>query len=421
MTATTGRTPPARSSARRAVAGVVAAAALVACTSDPSPSSSRSTTSATGVPPAPPVTTTPVASTSSSTSQPATPSATDLPVAVSTDPEVSSPDPVACVAGWPIAERVGQVVWPAVYGDELVARTQAFAAWGVGGAVLMTWPEGATAADLAAFKAAGARPLLVATDEEGGDVQRLRLLGPLPSAATVAATLSPAEAEAAIAAHARLVAALGIDVVFAPVVDVTPPGGGGPIGDRSFGDDAGLVAEYGLAYVRAWQQAGILPVVKHFPGHGAASADTHDLAARTAPLDELLVRDLLPFAATAGSGAGVMVGHLDVPGLTDTSGLPASLAPEAYALLRDEIGAADALVFTDALGMNAISAEHPLGAAAAQAVIAGADVVIFGETDRTPEVIEAITAAVAAGRLPASRLDAAVAHVLAAKGIDPCA
>ena len=335
----------------------------------------------------------------------------------------------ACITGLPLAVKVAQLVWPAVYGQELVQRTPTLATWGVGGAVLMTWPIGANSTDLVGMKTAGAIPLLIATDEEGGPVQRLGLLGEFPSAAQVAATMTPAQAQAMISAHAVPVHQVGIDIVFAPVVDVAPLVGTGPIGVRSFGSDPTTVTQFADAYVRGWQSAGILPVLKHFPGHGSASADTHQLGATTPPLDQLQQRDLLPYAALSPANqstaipagvVGVMVGHLTVPGLTDVGGLPASLSPAAYQLLRDQYGYADALVFTDALGMKAISTTFTDAESAVLAIAAGADVVIFTDTDATPAVIQALISAAENQTVPMSRIDDAVGRVLTAKRFDPC-
>lgn len=343
-----------------------------------------------------------------------------------TDPTLSqstttaAPTPQQCLAGWSSAALVGQLVWPAVYGGELGERVTDFAGWGVGGAVLMNWTDDSSAAQLQALKSAGALPLLIATDEEGGDVQRLKAFGAIPAAAEVPPAMNPDQAAAMITRHAATLHTLGIDIVFAPVVDVLPPGGGGPIGDRSFGSDPAVVTDYAAAYVRGWTAAGITPVLKHFPGHGAATGDTHDGGAVVAPLDELRTRDLLPYAQLNGLGADVMVGHLSVPGLTDGDAVPASLSPAAYALLRAEYAGSSTLLFTDALGMNAISDRFSLPEAAVQSIKAGADVVIFTDTDATPAVLAQLTAAVADGSLSPDRVADAVARVLARKGIDPC-
>ncbi len=329
-------------------------------------------------------------------------------------------DQAQCIAGLPLAVRVAQLAWPAVTGDELRSRAGDVRRWGVGGVVLMTWTARSTAEDLQALKSAPAIPLLVATDEEGGSVQRLEAFGVLPSARTMAEQHTPAEAAAVIAEHARALRGLGIDVVYAPVVDVSPPTGSGPIGSRAFSRDPQVVIDFARAYIGAWESAGILPVMKHFPGHGSASADTHQATAVTPPLDELRRRDLLPYTALAGSGAAVMVGHLTVPGLTEPK-TPASLSSATITgLLRTELGYGSSLVFTDALGMDAVTEGHTIPDAAVLAITAGADVAIYTNTDQTDAVLAALGTAATSGRLPDARLNDAVAHVLRAKHVDPC-
>jgi beta-N-acetylhexosaminidase len=330
-------------------------------------------------------------------------------------------DQSACIEALPLPFRAAQVVMAAVYGDALAASTARVAGMNIGGVILMTWPAGADPAQLAALKATASPPIMVAVDEEGGTVQRLKSLGVLPSPSKVANSMSPAEAEAMIAAHAKAVRALGIDIVLAPVVDVNPLVGKGPIGSRSFGSDPAIVARYAAAYLDGWESAGILPVLKHFPGHGSASGDSHTGRVTTPPLDQLIARDLVPYTMLAGRHPGVMVGHLEVPGLTDIDQKPASLSPSAITgLLRGQLGYADALVFTDALGMDAISTRWSVPDAAVLSLIAGADVVLFASLSDTAPVIAAIEAAVGSGALASSRLDQAVGHVLAQKRVDPC-
>ena len=325
-------------------------------------------------------------------------------------------DPLArlqqCVSAWPLRDRAALLVWPGVSG----------AAWGdaialvrdqhVGGVVLMRMDDAFAAqlpARLAELDAVAPHGLLVATDEEGGQVQRLRALQPLASQEAIS-QMTTADAQVLLADHARVVAATGVDVVLGPVVDVRAADGSDPLGQgRLFVGGPDAVGAWGALYIEAWQEVGVTPVLKHFPGHGSASGDTHDGHVTTPAIDALLARDLLPYMTLAGSGAAVMIGHLDVPGLTN--GQPASRSPEAVALLRDQLGWGDALVLTDALGMGAVG--MPVPQAAVAAVAAGVDVVVFTGNSATPAVIDALVAAVAEGTISEARLNEAAARVAA--------
>ncbi|MCB9372140.1 MAG: glycoside hydrolase family 3 protein [Microthrixaceae bacterium] len=333
-------------------------------------------------------------------------------------PPTTADPTAACIAALPVRQRVAQLVGIAIDGGALPGEAQRAADLGVG-VVLVQRPGGDLAEGIAAVKQASAVPPLVAVDEEGGDVQHLRsLLGSIPSERDVAATLDGAAAAALVRPHFQAVADLGFDVVFAPVVDVAAPGGGGPLGDRTFSDDPATVTAYGQVYVDAMQDAGLLPVLKHFPGHGSGEANSHDGPVGTPPIEALRARDLLPFEALVSDPpVGVMVGHLNVPGLSGTT--PASISPAAYALLRDEL-AFEGLVFSDSLSMGAIAGTIPPESAAVQSVAAGADVALFVTIADPAAAITALEQAVADGSLPPSRVDESVGRVLAAKGIDPC-
>jgi beta-N-acetylhexosaminidase len=269
------------------------------------------------------------------------------------------------------------------------------------------------AAIRAAVRTATPQPFL-ASDEEGGTVQRLRdVLGPLPSAARLAGT-APSEARATYDAYAAGMAGLGIDMNFAPTLAV----GGRALGSRSYADDPEVVAERAGLFVDAMVGAGVLPVLKHFPGLGGVASNTDDAAAETAPLAELERRDLVPYRRLLDrEPVAVMMSHARVPGLTGD--LPASLSPAAYRYLADEYGFTG-LVVTDSLGAGAVAPRWSLPDAAVLAVAAGADMVVFTDPPQLDAVLDALTAAVADGRIPADRIQGAAAAVLAARGADPC-
>lgn len=407
-----------RRCARAGFAGVALAGLVVAACAANGPRSSTTAaplTLATGAP-----TTTAVPITTAPTTTIVTTTIASTTIAPSTVASTAPPpttvvrDPAAaCVAALSNRQLAGLVTWPGVKGDQLVADADVVTGLSLGGVVLMTAPPAGREGDLAALKAVLPRGLLVATDEEGGDVQRLRGYGRLPAARVAGDTMSPADVQAMVAAHGRVIHDLGIDVVFAPVVDVSPVGSLGPLGDRTISEDPAKVTAIAGAYVNGWRAAGILPVLKHFPGHGAASADSHLGAAETPPLDELRTRDLVPYRDLAATGAAVMVGHLLVPGLSTDPSRPADLDPTVVdGLLRRELGFDAPLVFSDSLEMGAVSASWSVPDAAVQSLRAGIDVVIFRNTAQAAPVVDAIEAASDAGTLDRARLEEAAARVV---------
>lgn len=158
-------------------------------------------------------------------------------------------------------------------------------------------------------------------------------------------------------------AEMGITVDFAPVVDVVDAGTDDDtvIGDRSFGSDPAKVTEYAGAYAQGLRDAGLLPVLKHFPGHGHGSGDSHTAGVVvTPPLTDLQDNDLVPYRTLVTQApVAVMMGHLKVPGLTDD---PTSLSPAAVNLLRTGIDyrgpTFDGVVFSDDLSSMAAITEH---------------------------------------------------------------
>lgn len=278
-----------------------------------------------------------------------------------------------------------------------------------------------TSGALADLRAASPTGLLVAVDEEGGRVQRIDGLdGDVPSAREMAATMTVDEVRALAERRGRVMADHGVTVDLAPVVDVSDQPDDTVIGDRSWSEDPEVVAAYAGAYAEGLLAAGISPVLKHFPGHGAASGDTHEGAATTPSLDELRTRDLVPYERLLpqlGARSAVMLGHLDVPGLTEPD-TPASLSHAAVALLRGF--GFDGVVMTDDLaGMASITARLGPEEAAVRALAAGVDVVLLGRTD-VPALLDRLEAAVADGTLEEDGLTDSVARVLALQGIDPC-
>ena len=271
--------------------------------------------------------------------------------------------------------------------------------------------QGDPARSLAALEERAGEPLTVSVDEEGGLVQRLsEIIGELPSAKQMAETMSPEQVRDLMAEHGKKVRDLGITVDFAPVVDLA---GGqevsdNAIGSRSFSADPKVAADYARAYSEGLQQAGVTPVLKHFPGHGHATGDSHMGAVTTPPLEQMQGNDLLPFRELVDvEGMAVMVGHVEVPGLGEP--LPSSVNPAAYKLLREggygpkhDAPGFDGVIYTDDLtGMKAVTDRYPGPEAAVAALAAGADVALAAAgAVEIPDVVEAIRVAIDEGRIP---------------------
>ncbi|WP_069162988.1 glycoside hydrolase family 3 N-terminal domain-containing protein [Nocardia altamirensis] len=296
----------------------------------------------------------------------------------------------------------------------------------VGGIFVGSWTEPSLLASgqLAQVKQAAKVPLMVTIDEEGGRVSRAKnLIGVAPSARSTVQSMTPEQFRDATVTRGRALKDLGITVNFAPDVDVSSQPGDSVIGDRSFSADPAEVTRYAEAYIQAMREVGVGTVMKHFPGHGSGSGDSHRGAVRTPPLDSLQTVDLVPFRALIGSGAAVMIGHLDVPGLT-TPDVPASISPQVMALLREGKGYGAAPfqgpIFTDDLGgMAAITNRMSIEEAVEAALVAGADNALWITTDAVPSVLDRLEQAVKAGRLPAAQVDASVLRMARFKGALP--
>ncbi len=262
----------------------------------------------------------------------------------------------------------------------------------------------------------------VAVDDEGGRVQRIdAVVGNLPAARTLAATVSPARVQQLARQRGQELARLGITMDLAPDVDVSAQPRNDVIGDRSFSDDPAVVVRYAGAFAQGLRQAGVLPTLKHFPGHGHAVGDSHLGRAVTPPLAVLRGEDWRPFAELPAAGpVAVMVGHLQVPGLS-TGTLPSSLDPAVYRALREQLGFAGLVVTDELAGMAAVTQRYGLAAAVPMALSAGADQALFnvprGEVRaRLQAVLDAALVAVRQGRLSQARVDAALRVVLTTKG-----
>jgi beta-N-acetylhexosaminidase len=335
------------------------------------------------------------------------------------------PDCSAVVGGLTPRQKLAQRLMVGVAGTAPAAAAQLVESTQVGG-IFVGGNANAllTRQAMRGVQAVSRLPLAVAVDDEGGRVQRVEALdGNLLSARALAASQKPAGVQQIARERGRALAARGITMNLAPDVDVSDQPDNAVIGDRSFSNDAATVAAYAAAYAQGEHEAGVFTVLKHFPGHGHADGDSHLQQVTTPPLDQLKTNDLVPYADLLKPGGpladmtktGVMVGHLDVPGLTDDA--PSSLTPATYKLLRDTYHF-DGLAITDDLGaMKAITDVASLPDAVEAALGAGADMALWTSNDPVPPVLDDLEKALASGTLDAAANDTAVQRVLAAKGI----
>jgi beta-N-acetylhexosaminidase len=310
-----------------------------------------------------------------------------------------------------------------------VDAVQAEVAQGVGGLLLFgTAAPSNLGAQLKALEtgAPGGIAPLVMTDEEGGGVQRMaNLVGSLPWARQMGSTMTAAQIESAAESVGQVMLAQGVTMDLAPVLDVdggVGPNATDPDGSRSFSANPSVASSDGLAFAEGLVAAGVIPVVKHFPGLGGASGNTDDGPATTQPYLALQTGGLVPFEAAVQAGLpAVMVANASVPGLTTA---PASLSSAAIqGLLQDQLHF-QGLILTDSLSAGSITALGlSVAQATVQAIAAGADMVTFGSGSPalvTAAVDTAMTAAVADGQVSTARLSNAVSQILAAKRVNLC-
>ena len=318
--------------------------------------------------------------------------------------------------------EVGELVWAFIKSADQVASVEEAARAGRIGGIWLLRSEmnspGETATLVNRIQAASRHPLLVGVDAEAGLGHVMGGATELPNAMAQGATGDPAFARAAAQVTAIEAASCGINVVAAPVLDVNINPSNPIINIRSYGADPALVAQMGTAYIegtRATEMGtpGVVPIGKHFPGHGDTSQDSHlqlgGVAASRTRLEEI---ELQPFrAAIAAEVPLLMTAHVAFPAL-DPSGAPATLShPILTGLLRDTLDFRGAVV-TDALDMYAIAHNFAAGDAAIDAVLAGNDLLL---TDQFDLVYDALADAVESGTLPENRVHEAVERVRAVK------
>ena len=364
-----------------------------------------------------------------------------VPAGAALDPPSSPDDIAAVVADMSVDELIGQMTWTHVYGstadDTSMASenrqrygvdtpAEVIAKYDLGGVLYFTWSnpvvqdDPVATAELsnslqAASVATGSGiPLATTIDQEGGLVARM---GPpvtvLPGGMALGATFDSHLAEAQGHVLGAEMAAVGINVDFAPVVDLNTNPANPVIGIRSMGQDVAQVGAMGMAQIEAMQEEGVAAAAKHFPGHGDTDVDSHTGLPIVTYDRATLDAHLAPFEAAIDAGVDIiMSAHIIVEALDDE--MPGTLSPDVLTgLLREEMGY-DGLITTDALDMAALKQlpGNPLDDAeiAALAIAAGSDILL-----NSPDVDAFFTGvhdAIAAGDLSRERLEASVTRIL---------
>lgn len=258
-------------------------------------------------------------------------------------------------------------------------------------------------------------PLLVTIDGEWGLGMRLDSVNKFPYQLTLGAMNDAQLVYEMGKAVGEQCKRIGVHVNFAPVVDINNNPNNPVIGFRSFGEDKNKVIQFGLAYMKGMQSAGIMACAKHFPGHGDVDVDSHlDLPVINKSMTQLDSLELKPFKALFDAGVGsVMIAHLYIPAIDTTKNTATSLSKNNVTnLLRNELGY-KGLTFTDALEMKGVAKYWPGGEAAVQALIAGNDMLCLPES--VPDAIDAIKKAIDEKRLSWDDINEKVKKVLSTK------
>ncbi len=368
-----------------------------------------------------------------------TPAATPVATATASPPPTPSPLPTGSpTAGPDLRIKIAQMLLVGFRGLTVKAAADTVADirdLGLGGVLLFDYDAPTKTYDrnigspaqvralVAGLRDAATIPLLVAIDEEGGEVDRLKARYGFP--ATVSETALGARNEAAYTrqrakAIGETLSGLGIDLDLAPVVDLDVNPTNPIIGalDRSFAADPKVVTSQGLAYVRGLRDAGVGSTLKHFPGHGSSTADTH--LGWVDVTKTWTTTELVPFREIIARGApdAVLVAHVFDADLDPM--YPASMSGAVIdGMLRGDLGF-DGVVITDDLQMGAIREVYGYETAVEQAILAGADILTIAneqvyEPGIVAKTIDLVEAAVTAGRIDPARIDASWRRISALK------
>lgn len=340
-------------------------------------------------------------------------------------PPEPAPDPIILkIAEMTLDEKIGQLLFFGFQGTVLDKPTMdVIGKWKPGGLIVMG--ENVKSADqllalvnsLKDQNSKSGIPAFISVDEEGGRVSRMPPeLKNMPSARTIGKTGSADIAKSVGGMLAEEVKAYGFNMDFAPVLDIWSNPKNTVIGDRALGTDPDTVGRLGVQVMKGIASSGVVPVVKHFPGHGDTTADSHkELPVSNSGLERLESFELKPFVEAVRDGAdAVMIAHILLPKVDAEN--PASLSRTFITdILRKKIGF-NGVVITDDMTMAAISKNYGMAEAALKSFKAGSDMilVVHGYNDEAA-VAEALKNAVLNGEISGDRLDQSVYRILKLK------
>lgn len=316
-------------------------------------------------------------------------------------------------------EKLGQLFIVALYvnrGEEEINKVRNLVVnEKLGGLILMQDDAARHTVLLNEFQSKSKVPMMIGMDAEWGLYQRIAAAKKFPWAMTLGAIQDKSlitEMSAKIAEDAKR---MGVNWDFAPVVDVNTNPNNPIIGNRSFGSEVDNVVKSALAYSAGLQNSNVLAAIKHFPGHGDTSTDSHhDLPVVSHDLIRLDEVELAPFKALTDKGiGGVMVAHLYVPALEKQPGVPASVSKSIITGLLKEKYGYKGLIITDALNMGAVAKRYKPGELDALAFKAGNDIMLF--SDGVKEGKRLIQQAIDKGEISQNRVEESVKKILLTK------
>ncbi|MEH6944662.1 beta-N-acetylhexosaminidase [Bacillus sp. JJ722] len=323
-----------------------------------------------------------------------------------------------------IDEKIGQLIIASVEGTGLTANNHELLSKDKVGGIIIMGANVKNANQLKNFinsikiqHQSNKIPLFISADEEGGRVSRMpnELIG-LPTNETIGKVNNPAFSYEIGSIIAKELKSFGFNMNFAPVLDINSNPNNPVIGDRSFSNRPDIVSSLGIHTMKGLQNHKIIPVVKHFPGHGDTKVDSHiELPIVDASFQRLRSFELHPFQAAIKEGVdGMMVAHILLRSLDHKN--PVSLSKTVITdLLREEL-AFNGVVFTDDLTMKAITNHYKIGDAAVKSIQAGADVVLVCHGyHNVKAVLNALKEAVNTNKISKERLDESVYRILTLK------